>query len=101
MASIWRAPRAPAFDQKRPTVAILDLQMPGIDGAELTRLIRSRDLEVPILIMTASGGPREWQHLATLGANRFFVKPIVVDDVVAVVRQFVKLRSTTRPTIPE
>lgn len=86
-----------AFDQKRPTVTILDLQMPGIDGVELTRLIRSRDAEVPILIMTASGGPREWEHLATLGANRFFVKPIIVDDVVAVVRQLVKPRSMIRP----
>jgi DNA-binding response OmpR family regulator len=91
-----------AFDRKRPTVAILDLQMPGIDGVELTRLIRSRDPEMPILIMTASGGPREWQHLAALGANRFFVKPIVFDDVVAVVRQFVRPRSSRflRP-VPE
>jgi serine/threonine protein kinase len=91
-----------AFDRKRPTVAIFDLQMPGLDGMELTTLIRRRDplATVPILIMTASGGPREWARLATLGADRFFVKPIVVEDVVAMVRQFLRPRSPSRPPRP-
>lgn len=92
-----------AFDRKRPSVAILDLQMPGLDGMQLTRSIRERDPlgTVPILIMTASGGSREWERLAALGADRFFVKPIVVEDVVAMVRQFIKgARSGSRPPRP-
>jgi serine/threonine-protein kinase len=91
-----------AFDRKRPSLAILDLQMPGLDGIQLTELIRRRDPEgrVPILIMTASGGSREWAHLASLGANRFFVKPIVFEDVVGSVRQFLKARPMSRPPGP-
>ena len=83
-----------AFDRKRPSVAILDLQMPGLDGMQLTGLIRERDpmAMVPILIMTASGGSREWKRLAAMGADRFFVKPIVVEDVVGMVRQLLKPR---------
>ena len=90
-----------AFDRKRPSLAILDLQMPGLDGTQLTQLIRRRDPEakIPILIMTASGGPREWAHLASLGANRFFVKPIVIEDVVAMVRQL-QTRPVSRPPGP-
>jgi serine/threonine-protein kinase len=91
-----------AFDRKRPSLAILDLQMPGLDGTQLTELIRRRDpdAKIPILIMTASGGPREWARLASLGANRFFVKPIVIEDVVAMVRHFLQTRPVSRPPGP-
>jgi eukaryotic-like serine/threonine-protein kinase len=88
-----------AFDRKRPSVAILDIQMPGLDGTQLTELIRQRDplATIPILIMTASGGPREWQRLAAMGADRFFVKPIVVEDLVAMVRQLLRPLPPSRP----
>jgi eukaryotic-like serine/threonine-protein kinase len=91
-----------AFDRKRPSVAILDLQMAGLDGMQLTELIRQRDpmATVPILIMTASGGSREWERLASMGADRFFVKPIVIEDVVAMVRQFLKPRPAIHPPRP-
>ncbi len=91
-----------AFDRKRPTLTILDLQMPGLDGMQLTQLIRRRDptATIPILIMTASGASREWEHLAALGADRFFVKPIVIEDLVAIVRQFQKARPVSRPPRP-
>jgi serine/threonine-protein kinase len=90
-----------AFDRKRPSVAILDLAMPGLDGIELTGLIRSRDpaRTIPIIILTASGGPGEWKRLAALGADRFLVKPVVLDDVVAMVRRSLHERSSSvRPT---
>jgi serine/threonine protein kinase len=88
-----------AFDRKRPSVALLDLQMPGLDGMELTARMRERDpgATIPIIIMTASGGPREWQKLAELGADRFFVKPVILDDVVSMVRRCLKDRSSRPP----
>jgi serine/threonine protein kinase len=85
-----------SFDRHRPSVAILDLQMPGIDGMELTKLLRARgsSATMPIIILTASGGPAEWRRLAALGADRLLVKPVVFDDVVAVVRRTLGERSS-------
>jgi serine/threonine-protein kinase len=90
-----------AFDRMRPSVAILDLRMPRLDGMRLTALLRERDPEanMPIIVLTASGGPKEWAELAALGADRFFVKPVVVEDVVAMVRRCLKER-TSRPPRP-
>ncbi|MDP9001442.1 MAG: protein kinase [Myxococcota bacterium] len=84
-----------AFDRKAPSVAILDLWMPGIDGLELTRLIRARDTSAttPIIILTASGGSEEWKQLADSGADRFLVKPVVLDDVVTLVRRSLNERA--------
>jgi serine/threonine protein kinase len=86
-----------AFDRKPASVVILDLQMPLLDGVAVTVLLRSRPASalVPILVLTASGGPNEWKLLASLGADRFLVKPVDLDDVVAIVRRTVKER--TRP----
>ena len=87
-----------AFDRKRPSVAIIDLRMPRLDGMKLTEALRERDPDanMPIIVLTASGGPKEWAELAAMGADRFFVKPVVVEDVVAMVRRCLKER-TSRP----
>lgn len=86
-----------AFDERTPSIVILDLQMPGLDGMELTALIRSRELtsRVPILVLTASGTPKDWQRLSALGADRFLVKPVVFDDVATLVRRSLRERSTS------
>lgn len=88
-----------AFDRKPASVVILDLQMPLLDGIAVTVLLRSRPASVcvPILVLTASGGPNEWKLLSSLGADRFLVKPVDLDDVVAMVRRTVKERSSRRP----
>jgi serine/threonine-protein kinase len=78
-----------AFEAVRPSVAIIDLRMPRVDGLQLTRLFRARDplATVPIIVLTASGGPDEWKELASYGADRFLVKPVVLEDVVSMVRR--------------
>jgi len=90
-----------AFDRKPASVVILDLQMPLLDGIAVTVLLRSRpaSASVPILVLTASGGPNEWKLLSSLGADRFLVKPVDLDDVVAIVRRTVKDRSSRRPRL--
>jgi serine/threonine protein kinase len=89
-----------AFDRKRPSVVILDLRMPGKDGMELTTLFRARDPKatIPILVLTASGGAEEWRQLAAQGADRLLVKPVVLDDVVALVRR--SLSEKAKRTLP-
>jgi serine/threonine protein kinase len=90
-----------AFDRKRPSAVILDLRMPCLDGLELTALLRERDplAAIPILVLTASGGAEEWRQLAAQGADRLLVKPVVLDDVVSLVRRSLndKARRSSHP----
>jgi two-component system sensor histidine kinase/response regulator len=90
-----------AFERRPASVVILDLQMPLMDGIAATVLLRSRPASatVPIIVLTASGGPNEWKLLSSLGADRFLVKPVDLDDLVAMVRRIVKDRAR-RSTIP-
>jgi serine/threonine-protein kinase len=84
-----------AFDRARPSIAIIDLRMPRVDGLELTRRMRACDPEaaMPIIVLTGSGGAEEWKQLAACGADRFLVKPVISDDVVAMVRRCLEERS--------
>ena len=87
-----------AFDRKRPSVVILDLRMPCLDGLKLTALLRERDpsATIPILVLTASGGAEEWRQLAARGADRLLVKPVVLEDVVTLVRRSLNEKSRRR-----
>jgi serine/threonine protein kinase len=84
-----------AFDRKAASVVILDLQMPVLDGMAVTVMLRARPASVlvPIVVLTASGGPNEWKLLSSLGADRLLVKPVDLDDVMAIVRRTVKDRA--------
>jgi len=91
-----------AFDRLPASVVMLDLQMPHLDGLAVTALLRSRPhaKSVPIIVVTASGGPKEWQLLSSLGADRFLVKPVNLDDLVSTIRRAVRERSSCAPSPP-
>ncbi len=91
-----------AFDEKPASVVMIDLQMPVLDGVAVTALLRARrEAEnVPIIVMTASGGPQEWKLLSSLGADRFLVKPVNLEDVVSTLRSAVRERSSNLPSAP-
>jgi eukaryotic-like serine/threonine-protein kinase len=84
-----------AFERKPATVVISDLQMPDVDGASLTRTLRSRAdaRRVPIILLTATGGAEQWRRLASIGADRFVLKPVNVGDLVSTIRRAVRERA--------
>jgi serine/threonine protein kinase len=88
-----------AFEEQRPSVALVDLRMPKIGGTELTELLRSRRtaFHVPIVVLTGSGGPAEWKRLSELGADGFLVKPVNVKDVATLLRRVIAERVRTTP----
>ena len=91
-----------AFLDKPASVVMIDLQMPVLDGVAVTALLRARPeaKNVPIIVMTASGGPQEWKLLSSLGADRFLVKPVNLDDVVTTLRNAVRERASNPPAPP-
>jgi serine/threonine protein kinase len=91
-----------AFDQRRHSVAIVDLNMPRIGGTELTEILRARRTaqNVPIVVLTGSGGPAEWRRLSALGADGFLVKPANVKDVATLLRRVLAERARNTP-LPE
>lgn len=90
------------LERGTPSVAVLDLQMPYLDGISLTALLRAREecRTMPIIVLTASGGPKEWKQLSSMGVDRFLVKPINLDDMVVAIRNAIRERSSAPPPVP-
>jgi CheY-like chemotaxis protein len=61
-----------------PTVVLLDLKLPRIDGLEVLRRIRAdeRTKLVPVIVLTASKEDEDVLRSYTLGANAYVRKPV-------------------------
>ena len=62
-------------------IVLTDVVMPGISGVELLRLIRSYDLEVPVLLMTAAPDLAGAVQAVDLGAIGYLEKPFSLDEL--------------------
>ena len=71
------------------SLAVVDLDMPGMNGVEVTAAFRAtpRLAETPILVVTATGGAPDWRLLQSLGADGFVVKPIDPVSLIALARR--------------
>ncbi len=79
-----------ALMERRPaSLAIIDLDMPHMNGVELTAAFRAtpRLEKMPILVVTATGGAPDWRLLQSLGADGFIVKPIDPVSLIALARR--------------
>ena len=72
----------------RPTLILLDLNMPKKDGREALKEIKAHpDLRaIPVLAMTTSNAKEDIQNTYALGANSFIRKPVGFNRFVDVVR---------------
>lgn len=75
-------------------LVILDLGLPRMDGAEVLRLLRSRHVSVPVLVITARDGLDERVRVLDLGADDYLVKPFALAEFEARIRALLR-RSVT------
>lgn len=57
-------------------LAVLDLDLPGIDGLQLARLLRARGETLPLLALTARADPRAEPEARAAGMDGFLRKPV-------------------------
>jgi two-component system OmpR family response regulator len=70
--------------------ALLDLGLPGIDGASILRTWRSAGIDIPILVLTARGKWSDKAEVFDAGADDYLVKPFRQEEVVARLRALLR-----------
>jgi DNA-binding response OmpR family regulator len=73
-----------------PNVMLLDVIMPGIDGFEVLRRLRTFS-ELPVIVLSAR--PENAQKALSLGANDFMAKPLDFDDMMRRIERLLDHRS--------
>ncbi len=87
-----------SIDREPASLAVIDLDMPGMNGLELTAALRGspESRRMPIIVVTAAGGAPDWTLLSSLGADGFLVKPIDPFALVAVARKAVRAKAVSQ-----
>ena len=62
-------------------VLLCDLSMPGIDGIEVLRRVRARELDVQVILMTAYSTVQSAVEAMRLGAHEYLIKPFTNEEV--------------------
>lgn len=85
--------------EHRPDVAVLDIQMPGQSGIEVTRLLRAERFPVGILILTAFDDEPYIRAVLQAGANGYVLKTAEAHEIVEAVQAVNEGKSVLDPTI--
>ncbi len=74
------------FHARAPSLVILDLVLPQMDGREVCRHLKITEPSLPIIILTATTNTKDKIDLFALGADDYFTKPFDPAKLLARVR---------------
>jgi len=74
-----------AVETHQPDCVVLDLGLPGVDGLEVLRRLRTWT-QVPVVVLTAIDGERDKVAALDLGADDYVTKPFGVAELMARIR---------------
>lgn len=76
--------------QSSPSLMILDLMLPGVDGLKITREMRIRKPDLAILMLTAKGEEAVRLEGFRAGVDDFLAKPFSMDELIARVKALLR-----------
>ena len=88
--------RAAAF---HPELVFLDIQMPGMDGVQTCRQLRSGGFKAPVIAFTANVLPEDQAKYLAAGFDSCLSKPAKQEEVAACVRFWLDLSRNSRTTV--
>jgi DNA-binding response OmpR family regulator len=93
---LWQATETPygAYD-----VIILDIMLPGLNGYEVCRTLRHREVWTPILMLTAKDGEYDQADALDLGADDYLTKPFSFVILIARLRALIRRGAPERPAV--
>ena len=76
----------------RIDLILLDIMLPKVNGYEICRVVRSRGLDVPIIMLTARGQEEDIILGLNLGADDYVTKPFKLGELIARANAFLRRR---------
>lgn len=92
----WDMATRSSFD-----LIILDIMLPGINGLELCRKIRTAGYTMPVLMLTALGTTQNIVAGLDSGADDYLVKPYKLAELLARVRSMIRRGGSNNSTVPD
>ncbi|HVW82624.1 MAG TPA: response regulator transcription factor [Candidatus Paceibacterota bacterium] len=80
-------------------LVLLDLSLPSMSGAEVTREMRAHDIALPILVLTADASTDHKVELLLAGADDYLVKPFSFDELSARIQAILRRPKEALPAV--
>ncbi|MGB6054094.1 MAG: response regulator, partial [Burkholderiaceae bacterium] len=79
-----------------PDVMLVDIEMPRMDGFDLTRNVRGdeRTRQIPIIMITSRTAAKHRNYALELGVNEYLGKPYREEDLLAAIQGFIRAKET-------
>ncbi len=80
-----------AIEEKLPDIILVDLEMPRMNGLELTAHLRAQDAtrEIPVIMVTSRSTEKHRKQAEAAGVTAYVTKPFVEDELLALIRTVV------------
>jgi chemosensory pili system protein ChpA (sensor histidine kinase/response regulator) len=80
----------------RPDIMLVDIEMPRMDGYDLTRNVRGnkQTADIPIIMITSRTAEKHRKMAFELGVNEYLGKPYQEDELVKSIKQYLAERVT-------
>src|SRR4051812_46252904 len=72
-----------AVARVHPALVLLDIRMPGLDGTQFARELRTHDTSIKIVVMTEASQAQHWAQ--EIGATDYIEKPFELDELLTTV----------------
>ena len=78
--------------EEKPDLVLLDIVMPGIDGFEVCRRVKSdpTTIDIPIIFLSGNSSDEEKAKGLEMGAVDFLIKPIDNEKLKSIVKPYIK-----------
>jgi DNA-binding response OmpR family regulator len=79
-----------AISEFKPAAIVLDIMLPGLDGAGILKKLRAAGSKVPVIMLTARDDPLYKVHSLDRGADDYLTKPFNVEELMARLRALLR-----------
>ena len=76
-----------AAEEFAPSVVVLDVMLPGMDGVGVLKRLRGRGDRVPVIMLTARDAAADKVHSLDVGADDYLTKPFDTEELMARLRR--------------
>lgn len=86
------------LESLKPSIIVTDLMMPGVDGVELTRRVKSDKVlgNIPVIVLSAKSDEDAKVEMLTLGVEDYITKPFNIELLILRMKRLVALTSGVR-----
>lgn len=76
------------FSTQHPDIILMDIQLPDIEGTEVTRKIRQFNRDIPIIAQTAGKSGDEQDKALKAGCSTILIKPFTMEKLFEVISKY-------------